>query len=51
MFVLVVSPGFSLVQTMMTDRQTTDTVTNPLVEASLWDGLISNRRVCRTATL
>ena len=42
MFVLVVSPGFSLVQTMMTDRQTTttDTVTNPLVEASLRDGLI-----------
>ena len=41
-FVLVVSPSFSLVQTMMTtttDRQT-DTVTNPLVEASLRDGLI-----------
>ena len=41
MFVLVVSPGFSLVQTMMTDRQTDDNrVTNPLVEASLRDGLI-----------
>ena len=39
MFVPVVSPGFSLVQTMMTDRQT-DTVKNPLVEASLQDGLI-----------
>ena len=40
-FVLVVSLGFSLVQTMMTERQTTtDTRTNPLVEASLRDGLI-----------
>ena len=38
MFVLVVSPGFSLVQTMMT---TDNTVTNPLVEASLRDGLIT----------
>ena len=41
MFVLVVSPGFSLVQTMMTttDRQTdNNTRTNPLVEASLRDG-------------
>ena len=39
MFVPVVSPGFSLVQTMMTTDY--DTVTNPLVEASLRDGLIS----------
>ena len=38
MFVLVVSPGFSLVQTMMTTDDYT--VTNPLVEASLRDGLI-----------
>ena len=39
MFVLVVSPGFSLVQTMMTTT-TKDTVTNPVVEASLRDGPI-----------
>ena len=38
MFVLVVSPGFSLVQTMMTYTRVTGTP----VEASLRDGLIIN---------
>ena len=42
MFVLVVFPGFSLVQTMMTDYR----VTNPLVEASLRDGLIRFWPLC-----
>ena len=39
MFVLVVSPGFSLVQTMMTTTEYR--VTGTVVEASLRDGLIS----------
>ena len=40
MFVLVVSPGFSLVQNMMTYRIHTYRVTGTVVEASLRDGLI-----------